>query len=65
MVKRLPFALGLIAAIVIGCLSNQGPVANSAAEDELGNIVVSRRALTAHGGRVDWCAANNLIAFDR
>jgi Tol biopolymer transport system component len=65
MVKRLPFAFGLIAAIVIGCLSNQGSVTNSPAEDELGNIVVSRRALTVHGGRVDWCAANNLIAFDR
>jgi hypothetical protein len=65
MVKRLLFALGLIAAIVIGCLSNQGSVTNSAAEDEVGKIVVSRRALTAHGGRVDWCASNNLIAFDR
>jgi hypothetical protein len=65
MLKRLPFAVGLIAAIVIGCLSNQGRVTNSAAEDEFGNIVVSRRALTAHGGRVDWCASNNLIAFDR
>jgi hypothetical protein len=43
MVKWLPFAFGLIAAIVIGCLSNQGPVTNSAAEDEFANIVVSRR----------------------
>ena len=65
MVKRLLFAFGLIAAIVIGCLSNQESVTNSAAQDEFGSIVVSRRTLTAHGGRVDWCDANDLIAFDR
>jgi hypothetical protein len=65
MVKRLPFALGLIAAIVIGCLSHQEAVTNSVAEEAPGKIVVSRRVLTAQGGRVDWCAANNLIAFDR
>lgn len=64
-VKRLPFTFGLIAAIVIGCLSNQAAVTNSPAGDEFSNIVVSRRTLTAQGGRVDWCAANNLIAFDR
>jgi hypothetical protein len=65
MLRRLPPTFGLLAAVVIGCLSNQAAVTNSATEDELGNIVVSRRTLTAHGGRVDWCAANNLIAFDR
>jgi hypothetical protein len=65
MVKRLPFAFGLIAAIIIGCLSNQASVTNSAAENEFRNIVVSHRTLTAQGGRVDWCASNNLIAFDR
>jgi hypothetical protein len=65
LVKRLPFAFGLIAAIIIGCLSNQASVANSAAENEFRSIVVSHRTLTAQGGRVDWCASNNLIAFDR
>ncbi len=65
MLKQLPFTLGLLAAIVIGCLSHQTAVPNSATADELGNIVVSRRTLTANGGRVDWCASNNLIAFDR
>ena len=65
MVKRLPLTIGLLAAIVIGCLSHQAAVTNSVAENELSSIVVSRRALTAHGGRVDWCASNNLIAFDR
>ena len=65
MVKHLPFTLGLIVAIVIGCLSHQTAVSDSAAGDEFGKIVVSRRTLTAQGGRVDWCAANNLIAFDR
>jgi hypothetical protein len=65
MVKQLPFTLGLLAAIVIGCLSHQETVTNSATGDELGNVLVSRRTLTARGGRVDWCASNNLIAFDR
>jgi hypothetical protein len=65
MVKHLPITSGLLAAIVIGCLSHQAAVSNSAAGDELGSIVVSRRTLTARGGRVDWCASNNLIAFDR
>jgi hypothetical protein len=65
MVKRLPFTLALLAVVVIGCLSHQAAVTNSASADASGNIVASRRTLTAHGGRVDWCAANNLIAFDR
>jgi len=65
MVKHLPFASGLFVAIVIGCLSHQTAVSDSVAGDQLGKIVVSRRTLTAQGGRVDWCAANNLIAFDR
>ena len=65
MLRRLPLAFGLLAVVVIGCLSNQKAVTNSATGDALGNIVVSRRTLTAHGGRVDWCASNNLIAFDR
>jgi hypothetical protein len=65
MVKRLPFAFGLLAVMVIGCLSDPATVTNSAAGDEAGSPVVSHRTLTAHGGRVDWCALNNLIAFDR
>jgi hypothetical protein len=65
MVKRLPFAFGLLAAMVIGCLSDRAAVTNSAAGDASGSPVVSRRILTANGGRVDWCASNNLIAFDR
>lgn len=65
MVKHLPFTSGLFVAIVIGCLSHQTAVSDSVAGDQLGKIVVSRRTLTAQGGRVDWCAANNLIAFDR
>ena len=63
MLRRLPLTFGLLAAFVIGCLSHQAAVTNSATADEVGNIVVSRRTLTAHGGRVDWCASNNLIAF--
>ena len=65
MAKRFTLTLGLLAVIIIGCLSHQDAVTHSAAGDELGKIVVSRRNLTAHGGRVDWCASNNLIAFDR
>lgn len=65
MAKRFTLTLGLLAAIVIGCLSHQEAVTHSATGDELRNIVVSRRTLTAHGGRVDWCASTNLIAFDR
>lgn len=65
MAKRFIFTLGLLSTIVIGCLSHQEPVIHSATGDELRNIVVSRRTLTAHGGRVDWCASTNLIAFDR
>lgn len=29
------------------------------------NLVVSSRILTTNGGRLDWCHARNLIAFDR
>ena len=65
MVKPLPFTLGLFVAIVIGCISHQTDVSDSAAGDQFGKILVSRRTLTAQGGRVDWCAVNNLIAFDR
>ena len=65
MAKRITLALSLLAVIVIGCLSHQEAVTYSTAGDELGNIVVSRRTLTAQGGRVDWCSSNNLIAFDR
>jgi hypothetical protein len=46
-------------------MSHQAGETHSAAGDEISRVVVSRRTLTAHGGRVDWCAANNLIAFDR
>lgn len=63
--KRLPFMFGLLAVVVIGCLPHQEAGTNSAAGDESSSIVVSRRTLTAQGGRVDWCAANDLIAFDR
>lgn len=63
--KLLAFSLGILAVITIGCLSNQGAVTHSAGGDKLSNIVVSRRTLTTNGGRVDWCASNNLIAFDR
>ena len=63
--KWLTLTFSLLAAIVIGCLSHQPAVTHSAAGGELSKVAVSRRTLTAHGGRVDWCAANNLIAFDR
>jgi hypothetical protein len=53
MVKRLPFAFGLLAVMVIGCLSDPATVTNSAAGDEAGSPVVSHRTLTAHGGRVN------------
>jgi hypothetical protein len=59
MPRRLPLTVGLLAASAIGCLSHQEAVTNSATADELGNIVVSRRTLTAQGGRVDWCALKN------
>ncbi len=65
MSKKFIFLLGLFALIHIACLSHQENVGYRNADDELRNIVVSRRTLTEHGGRVDWCAANNLIAFDR
>ena len=65
MAKRIILTFGLLAVIVIGCLSQHEAVTHSASGDKTGNIVVSRRTLTAQGGRVDWCAANNLIAFDR
>jgi hypothetical protein len=63
--RQLIFLLSLIASIQIACLSHREDVRHSHADEELRNIVVSRRTLTEHGGRVDWCAANNLIAFDR
>ena len=63
--KYFIYALGLIASILLACISHQKDVATGSSGSELGDIVVSRRPLTAHGGRVDWCAANNLIAFDR
>ncbi len=65
MTQRFTLTLGLLAAIVIGCISHQAAVTQGANGDELSNRVVSRRTLTAQGGRVDWCASNNLIAFDR
>jgi len=65
MAKRFTFAVGLLAAIVIGCLSRQEGVTGSTTGDEFRNIVTSHRTLTEHGGRVDWCPSTNLIAFDR
>lgn len=65
MVHPFRLMLGILAAIVIGCLSRQAGVTLNAAGDEVGNAVVSRRTLTANGGRVDWCGSTNLIAFDR
>ena len=65
MSKRFIFLLVLIASIHIGCLSHQEDVTKSNNSGELSEIVVARRTLTAHGGRVDWCASSNLIAFDR
>jgi hypothetical protein len=64
MAKRFIFSLGLLVAIVIGCLSHQEGLTHSATGDELRNIVVSRRTLTDRGGRVDWCASTHQIAFD-
>ena len=65
MVERRALTLGLFAVIAVGCLSLKETVTLSAAGEESSSIVASRRTLTAHGGRVDWCASNNLIAFDR
>ena len=58
-------ALGLFAALVSGCASEPAAVADGAADNAVAGIVASRRTLTANGGRVDWCAASNLIPFDR
>ena len=65
MAKWFIFTLGLIATVVIGCLSQPQNGAHSATESAFGNIVASRRTLTDNGGRVDWCPTTNLIAFDR
>lgn len=65
MTARITLTLGILAVILIGCLSHQGIVEPSAAGDAFSDIVVSRRTLTAQGGRLDWAASNNLIAFDR
>jgi len=65
MAKSFIYTLRIFAVIIIGCLLHQEAVTHSAAGDEVRSIVVSRRTLTAHGGRVDWCASTNLIAFDR
>ncbi len=63
--QRFARMTALLAIIVIGCLPRQETVTPSAPQDAFRNIVVSQRTLTENGGRVDWCAANNLIAFDR
>ena len=65
MAKQFRFMIGMLAAIVIGCLSRPGGVTHSASLEDLSSAVVSRRNLTGHGGRVDWCPSTNLIAFDR
>jgi len=49
----------------MGCLSRQEGAIHRANGDDSRNLVVSRRTLTANGGRIDWCASTNLIAFDR
>jgi hypothetical protein len=63
--KTVALSLGLTAVVAMGCLSQQESDIYSSAADGQGNIVESRRTLTAQGGRVDWCAATNQIAFDR
>ncbi len=65
MKQRLILTAVLLSFMVTGCLTNQEEVTQNRAGDKLGGIVVSRRTLTERGGRVDWCAATNLIAFDR
>ena len=65
MAKRFTLTIGLFVVIVIGCSARQESATQSATGPEFSNIVVSRRTLTTNGGRVDWCASNNLIAFDR
>jgi Tol biopolymer transport system component len=65
MTNRFIFTLGFLAIIVIGCTTNQAGVTQNSTSEESGKIVVSRRTLTEQGGRVDWCASTNLIAFDR
>jgi hypothetical protein len=65
MAKRIIITFGIFVVIVSGCLSRQESSTNSATVNGSNHIVVSRRTSTANGGRVDWCASNNLIAFDR
>jgi hypothetical protein len=65
MTKWFRYTIGVLISIVIGCSTNQAGVRDSSAGDALSSIVVSRRTLTERGGRVDWCASTNLIAFDR
>jgi hypothetical protein len=65
MTKWLSLTFSFVAALAAGCVSEPAAVADRAAGNAVADIVVSRRTLTANGGRVDWCAANNLIAFDR
>lgn len=57
--------MGLLSVLVVGCLSDKEIETDNAASIASGTIVESRRTLTANGGRVDWCAATNQIAFDR
>lgn len=57
MARFKPAALVLAAALALGAAAcGNGPVSPR---------VVANRTLTTDGGRVDWCAANNRIAFDR
>lgn len=65
MKKQLAFALMLTVLITLGCLAQQNSPSKTAAGSAFSTIVASRRTLSEHGGRVDWCPANNMIAFDR
>lgn len=63
--KRHAIAIAILAAMVIGCHADRSSVAENTDARPSNTIVASRWSLTANGGRVDWCAATNKIAFDR
>ena len=69
-VPRPASILAVAALAAIAACTGQAPRAPAVSQQpstaEPGeNLVVSSRILTTRGGRVDWCHARNVIAFDR
>ena len=66
MLNRVLFTtIMFISALLLGCMSQPDPQPQNMSGGATGDLVLSRRTLTTQGGRLDWCASNNLIAFDR